>query len=477
MSPLRRRVLGLTIEELVSRLRVGVIVVDENGIVCWANPTLCKLLATTEKSILDTPAVKLLTPSSGAQFEATFLRRKGRDSKSYEFEVLRPDGSSVYVSVLPSSIHDETGRFLGSSAVVIDRSERERLKDQLSIANQIVENSGSVLYRAHLTPDFPIEYVSPNVASYGYRPLDFTEGRIRFADVVVPEDYPRVIAQLEQRVASGTQAFTQRYRVKTASGQVRWIDDRTTLHISNNGKAPYVEGILTDVTILVQAGRERHRALVQTVHALAATIEKRDAYTAGHQRHVADLSFEIGRRLGLDREKLEGLYLGALVHDVGKIAVPVELLTKPVALSKAEFAVIQAHAMTGQDILEGIVLPWPIAAMVGQHHERLDGSGYPHGLKGDEIVEEAQIIAVADVLEAMSEHRPYRPARRIEAALAELTSRRGSGFHPAAVDACFTIAQEHCNDPAQLWPALQRDALVANLTSGFGVNSTDESRD
>ncbi|MGO8868878.1 MAG: HD domain-containing phosphohydrolase [Alphaproteobacteria bacterium] len=467
MEAFRSQFLELTIEALLTQLRVGVIVVDEDAIVRWVNPALCDLLATTANYIVGTPVTGLLTPSSRAAFEVAFFRRKAGDGAPYELAALRPDGATVPISVVPSPVYDDAGRFLGSFAVVNDRSDVKRLKDQLSIANQIVENSGTIVYRARLTSDFPIEYVSRNVKRCGFR--DLADGRTRLADIVMPEDYPRVIAELERHIASGNQTLTQRYRVKTASGQIRWVDDRVTVRMSDAGGGRYLEGVLTDVTIPVRTEEERRLTLVQTVQSLARTIQRRDAYTAGHQRQVANLSIEIGRRLGLDNERLEGLYLGALVHDVGKVAVPAELLTKPTALSEAERSIMRSHASIGQNILEGITLPWPIAAMVGQHHEYLDGSGYPLGLRGDEIIEEARIITVADVLEAMSEHRPYRPAGKFEAALAELANRRGSRLDPVVVDACLEIAQEHANDPAQLWPALERDAVVADLTSDGGT--------
>ncbi len=475
MQGFRSQFLGLTIEALLTQLRVGVIVLDEDAIVRWVNPALCDLLATTANYIVGTPVTGLLTPSSRAAFEQAFSRRKAGDGAPYELAALRPDGATVPISVVRSPVYDEAGRFLGSLAVANDRSDVKRLKDQLAIANQIVENSGTIVYRARLTSDFPIEYVSHNGKRCGFR--DLADGRTTLADIVMPEDYPRVIAELERHIASGSQTLTQRYRVKTANGQVRWVEDRVSVRMSDAGCGRYLEGVLTDVTIPVRAEEERHPTLVQTVQSLARTIQRQDAYTAGHQRQVANLSVEIGRRLGLDSERLEGLYLGALVHDVGKVALPAELLTKPTALSEAERSIMQSHASIGQDILEGVTLPWPIAAMVGQHHENLDGSGYPLGLRGDEIIEEARIIAVADVFEAMSEHRPYRPAGTFEAALAELASRRGSRLDPVMVDACLEIAQDHANDAAQLWPALERDTVVADLSSEGGSYATYDIRD
>jgi PAS domain S-box-containing protein/putative nucleotidyltransferase with HDIG domain len=184
------------------------------------------------------------------------------------------------------------------------------------------------------------------------------------------------------------------------------------------------------------------RSLVATVEAMAATVEARDPYTAGHQRRVAELAAAIAREMGLPAEKVEGIRFGALIHDLGKIQVPAEILSKPTRLTKIEFDLIKQHPQAGYDILKGIDFPWPVAQMVHQHHERLDGSGYPQGLKGDAIALEARVLAVADVVEAMSSHRPYRPGLGIEAALKEIEAKRGVWFDAAAADACLRLFRE-----------------------------------
>ena len=179
-----------------------------------------------------------------------------------------------------------------------------------------------------------------------------------------------------------------------------------------------------------------------TIGALAQTMETRDTYTAGHQRRVADLSAAIARELGLSDDRSEGLYFAAQLHDIGKISVPSEFLTKPSRLSAAEFEVIKGHVQAGYDILKGINFPWPVAEIAYQHHERLDGRGYPRGLKGDEILLEARILGVADVTESMTSSRPYRRALGLEAALAEIESGKGTLFDPAVVDACVRLMRE-----------------------------------
>lgn len=183
-------------------------------------------------------------------------------------------------------------------------------------------------------------------------------------------------------------------------------------------------------------------ALEATIDAIAATVETRDPYTAGHQRRVADLARAIGREMGMSEAAQEGLHFGALIHDLGKVQVPAEILSKPTRLSKLEYELIKTHSQAGYEIVKGIDFPWPVAEMVHQHHERLDGSGYPQGLKGDAIAPEARILAVADVVEAMASHRPYRPGLGVDAALREIEAKRGVWFDPAAVDACLRLFRE-----------------------------------
>ncbi len=183
--------------------------------------------------------------------------------------------------------------------------------------------------------------------------------------------------------------------------------------------------------------------LEQSLQAISTMLEKRDPYTAGHQQRVADLAEKIALELGLSKEQAHGIRLAGIVHDIGKIQTPAEVLTKPGKLTDIEFSLIKLHPQTGYDILKNIKFPWPIAEAVLQHHERLDGSGYPQGLKGKKIILEARIISVADVVEAMSSHRPYRAGLGLEAALEEITSKRGIHFDPDVVDACLRLFKEH----------------------------------
>lgn len=184
------------------------------------------------------------------------------------------------------------------------------------------------------------------------------------------------------------------------------------------------------------------RNFEDSVRSLALAVELRDPYTAGHQARVAHLAGAIARSLDLDADRVRGIELGATVHDVGKLSVPAEILAKPGCLTLAEMEVVRTHARAGYEILKHINFVWPVAEMVWQHHERLDGSGYPRGLKGGQIMIESRIIAVADVVDAMAGARPYREALGVDAALAELALGRGARYDPAVVDACFGLFRE-----------------------------------
>jgi len=193
---------------------------------------------------------------------------------------------------------------------------------------------------------------------------------------------------------------------------------------------------------LQRTAENLRRTLGTTIHAMALTVETRDPYTAGHQRRVADLACAIAREMGVPEERVEGLHAAGLVHDIGKVAIPAEILTKPAKLSSLEYLFIQAHPQQAYDILKDIDFPWPIADIVLQHHERMDGSGYPQGLKGKEIMLEARILAVADVIDAMASHRPYRPAFGIDKALEEISDNKGVLYDPGVAETCLRLFNE-----------------------------------
>lgn len=193
---------------------------------------------------------------------------------------------------------------------------------------------------------------------------------------------------------------------------------------------------------LQQSFESLKKAMHSTIKAISLTVEMRDPYTSGHQQRVANLAKAIAVELDLPQSQIESIYMAAAIHDIGKISLPAEILVKPIPLSNIEVSLVQAHAQAGYDILKGIEFPWAIADIVLQHHERMDGSGYPRGLAGDDILFEARIVCVADVVETMASHRPYRPSIGMDKALEEIAQNRGTLYDPRAVDACLKIFSE-----------------------------------
>jgi HD-GYP domain-containing protein (c-di-GMP phosphodiesterase class II) len=199
----------------------------------------------------------------------------------------------------------------------------------------------------------------------------------------------------------------------------------------------------------IQAGEEielhvdkLQKALAGTIKVVASTVEVRDPYTAGHQRRVATLARAIAGEMGLSDNQIEGIFMAGVVHDLGKIYVPAEILSKPSRLNDIEFNLIRTHSQVGYDLLKTIDFPWPIAQIVHQHHERLNGSGYPQGLSSEQILIEAKIICVADVVEAMASHRPYRPAMGVDLALEHIQEESGNLYDSLVVDTCLRLFSE-----------------------------------
>ena len=215
-----------------------------------------------------------------------------------------------------------------------------------------------------------------------------------------------------------------------------------------NGERQF-QVLCQDITARVQAEKalqETYDKLDKTLDAViqmvALTVEMRDPYTAGHQHRVSSLASAIAGEMNLSQEIIEGIRVVGAIHDIGKICVPSEILSKPGRITEAEFSIIKEHAKTGYDILKGIDFPWPVAQAVLQHHERINGSGYPNRLADDSIILEARVIAVSDVVEAMASHRPYRPSLGIDKALAEISRGKNTLYDPAVVDACLRLFNE-----------------------------------
>jgi len=245
-------------------------------------------------------------------------------------------------------------------------------------------------------------------------------------------------------------------RMITPDGRTIWVRTSKVALRDDSGAIIGVLGIYDDITerkkaeddlkaskaALESSATELRASLIGTVMVISKAVESRDPYTAGHQQRVARLARSIAQAMKLDKDMIEGIRMGATIHDIGKLHLPAEILSKPSRLSDVEYRLVQDHTLEGYGILKGIEFPWPVANIALQHHERLDGSGYPQGLKGNQICLEARIVAVADVVEAISSHRPYRPAMGLDSALDEIKKHRGEYYDPEVVDICLKLFEE-----------------------------------
>jgi len=229
----------------------------------------------------------------------------------------------------------------------------------------------------------------------------------------------------------------------------RFVEASVSLIRDPIGEPAGFQGIVRDITERKRAEEELQHtmeklreALGGIIQTVASTVETKDPYTAGHQRRVGNLACAIATEMGLSEEQIEGIHMAGGIHDLGKVGVPTEILGRPGPLSDLQFGLIKMHSQIGYDVLKTIEFPWPVAQIVLQHHERLDGSGYPQGLSGEEIILEARILAVADVVEAMASRRPYRPPRGLDEGLEEISQNRGVLYDSEAVDACLKLFTE-----------------------------------
>jgi putative nucleotidyltransferase with HDIG domain/PAS domain S-box-containing protein len=281
---------------------------------------------------------------------------------------------------------------------------------------------------------------------FGLDSENFGETYDAFLALVHPDDRESVQRAVNESQEPPEGLYNLEHRILRADGTERVIQTRGEVDFDQAGRPFHMIGTALDITERRQAEAAEHRlmeqrrdTLLQTIQAIALTVEKRDPYTSGHQERVADLAATIATELGLDETRVEGVRLGGLIHDIGKISIPAEILNRPGALADAEFTIVKTHAQAGYEIVKGIDFPWPVSEMILQHHERLDGSGYPDGLKSGEIILEARIMTVADTVEAMVSHRPYRPALSVDEAMDEITKQRGRLYDPDVVDCCVTL--------------------------------------
>ena len=384
-----------------------------------------------------------LHPESEREKSYTHIQRRG-DILFGEAYTPGLIGGKTHLSATASVLRDAGGEIVAAIECIRDDTQRRRAQEELKSAEEryrtIFENAQEGIYRS--TPAGRIIMANQAMANmFNYKTPE--ELMTNVTDVarqfyVNPEERTKLMEIIEEQ-GSVVNHETQFHR---KDGRVFWVSMTMQGVRDEKGQILYYEGIDEDITDRKEADERMRKSLGATVQAIAVIVETRDPYTAGHQRRVADLARAIATELKLPANRIDGIRMASSIHDLGKISVPAEILSNPKKLSVLEFSLIKIHAQSGYDILKDIEFPWPVARMIREHHERMDGTGYPQGLIGEEILLESRILAVADVVEAMASHRPYRPAIGLDAALAEMENNKGMLYDVDVVDACLRLFRE-----------------------------------
>ncbi|MDD5158735.1 MAG: PAS domain S-box protein [Sulfuricurvum sp.] len=475
--------------------------VDQNGNYTYASPSVETLLGYTPQEVVGKSPFDFMPPEEAQRLGSGFKQLVADHSAltSLENTNVCKDGSIKILETSGLPFFNEQEEFAGYRGIDRDITERKHAEVTLSRANRALKTLSScnmALVRAknefellHTVTNVIVEQAGYNLAAVVYaeenpqKSITLIAGsgikvdNYDWASDLTWADTPKGQLPVSLAIRTGTTQVC--HNIACAIGFKQWKDTALSKGYISNIALPLtdqnktfgavciysseenafddeeiklLEELANDMAygifnLRTRALHEQHTTLLrqsleQSIQTIAATVEARDPYTAGHQHRVSELATAIAREMELSEEQIQGIHLAAIIHDLGKIHIPAEILSKPGKLNKIEFMLIQTHPEEGYNILKNVKFPWPIADIILQHHEKLDGSGYPQGLKDGEILLEAKIICVADVVEAMSSHRPYRASLGIEPALEEIRRGRGNWYEPSVVDACLKLFEE-----------------------------------
>jgi PAS domain S-box-containing protein len=368
---------------------------------------------------------------------------QGTSTPGQEFTFLRKDGSK-FIGLIYASPIIHQNKTVGIRGVIIDITERKRAEEALRESEKRFKN----LYQEGPIPTFTWQKKEDDfiLVDFNRAALQITNGKVvdqlGNSALKLYKNNPQFVSDMN--LCCKEQSVVRREIVSQhfAPGRILSVHygfippDLIIVHTEDQTDRKRAEEKLRESL------EQLRRAMQTTIQVLVMAVEMKDPYTAGHQRRMTNLARTMAREMGLPPEKIEGLRMAGIIHDIGKITLPTEILSKPTKLSAIELSLIRENVRLGYDILKDVESPWPLAEIVLQHHERMDGSGYPRGLKGEEILIEARILAVADVVEAMASHRPYRAALGLDAALEEIEKNKGLLYDSHAVDTCLRVFRE-----------------------------------
>ncbi len=465
----KERIILLAFEDITERKRLENILTDSEelykGVFKTASDGILLLEKREGKITHTNPAAEKMLGYSTKDSIGNKLSDIGIMINMDDFQMimqnLNKNGIINYTDV---SIKTKSGRYIDTDVYLVDKtklvqcnirdiSKRKEIESQKKAALESLRESEErykALFDRSLdfvySLDFEGCFIDANAAALNR--LGYTSEEIHslnFTSLLSEDQLLLAVKVIREIRETGIQMNLLEFRLRCKGGTYIYVETHGSA-VMSNGIPVAILAIARDITErkLAEAKLQQiiyslKNAVGATIQVMVSAVEMKDPYTAGHQLRSADLAMAIAMEMGLAQEKIDGIHMAGSIHDIGKLSIPAEILSKPTKLTNIEFSMIKEHSRSGYEMLKNVESPWPLAQIVYQHHERMDGSGYPRNLKGDEIIMEARIMAVADVVEAMASHRPYRPALGIEAALEEIDKNKRIIYDAAVVDACLRL--------------------------------------
>jgi PAS domain S-box-containing protein len=437
---------------ILENIEDGYYEVDLNGNFTFFNYSMCRILGYLQKEMMGMNNRQFTDKENAKKLFKTFneVYKTGESAKEFDWQIIRKDGTKRYIEVSVSLQKNSSGQPIGFQGIARDITERKQAEDALRESEEkyrtILEDMDDVYFEVDIKGI--VTFVNPSSCKMsGYSEEELLG--MPFKKISAPDDIEKVMQYFGEIFLTDKTGKPFLWNLVKKNGEQGFFEIVVSLIRDKQGKPIGFQGIGRDVTerrkaeaVLQQTLDSLRKSVGATIQVMVSAVEMRDPYTSGHQLRSANLACAIATEMGLPQEKMDGIRMAGSIHDIGKLSIPAEILSKPTKLTNIEFSLIKEHSRSGYEMLKDVESPWPLAQIVYQHHERMDGSGYPRNLKGDEILIEARIMAVADVVEAMASHRPYRPGLGMDAALAEIEKNRGILYDNTVADACLKLFRE-----------------------------------